>query len=90
MRAMPPKTVRALDGASTLFLAGGLLVMSPSGAFFAFCVAAVVVAPAAILGEGKGRLVAVLLLLGAIGLAAAQYPGFKSEQERYRQHSRSS
>ena len=90
MKAMPPKSVRALTVTAAVVLLIGFMVMSPSAAFLAFGLAALLTAPAAIFGSGKSRAVAVLLLLCALGLTAVKYPDFKSEQQRYRQHSRPS
>lgn len=84
MKAMQPASARALTGLAALTLLGGFLVMSPSGAFLAFCLAAVLAAFPAIFGAGKIRLFAVALLLGAAALAVNRYPDFHREQERYR------
>lgn len=85
MKGMSPESARALIGTAALLLLIGFMVMSPSAAFLAFGLAALLAAPAAILGSGKSRVVAALLLLGALGLAAARYPDFTAEQQQYRQ-----
>lgn len=84
MKAMQPASARALTGAGSLVLFVGLLVPSPSGAFLAYCLAALLYAVPAIFGSGKVRLITGILLLCAIGLAGAKYPDFKSEQDQYR------
>ncbi|MDI1320861.1 MAG: hypothetical protein PSW75_11820 [bacterium] len=89
MKALPPASSQALAGAAGLILLVGLLVMSPSGAFLTFGVAALPAAIAAVFGSGKSRLVASVLLLAAIYLAAGQYANFRAEQERYRQRAKS-
>ena len=84
MKAMQPASARALTGAATLLMFVGFLVPSPSGAFLAFCLTALVYAVPAIFGSGKVRLLAAILLLCSLGLAAGRYPDFQREQERYR------
>lgn len=82
---MQPTSARALIVTAILVIIGGFMIMSPSGAFFAFGLGALLAAFPAIFGTGRPRLIAVILLLGSIGLAARCYPDFRSEQERYRQ-----
>ena len=74
---------------AALILLVGLMVMSPSAAFLAFCLAALLSAIPAIFGTGKTRIVAAILLLCSAGLAANSYPDFKKEQEQYRQRTKS-
>ncbi len=88
MKAMQPASARALIVTGALVLLGGFLVPSPSGAFFAFCLAALLYAVPAVFGSGRIRLTAVILLLSSIVLAAGKYPDFKSEQDRYRQRTK--
>lgn len=85
MKAMQPASARALTSLAALTLLGGFLVMSPSAAFLAFCLAALFAAIPAIFGAGKIRLFAIALLLGAAALAANRYPDFRREQQRYRE-----
>jgi hypothetical protein len=85
MKAMQPASARALTVTATVVLFVGFLIPSPSGAFLAFGLAALLAVVPTIFGPGKMRLVAAVLLLCSIGLAANKYPNFKSEQERYRQ-----
>ena len=89
MKAMQPASTRALIVTAALFMLGGFLVMSPSGAFLAFGLAALLAAIPAIFGTGKIRIVAAILLLCSAGLAASSYPDFKKEQEQYRQRTKS-
>lgn len=84
MKTMQPASARALTVTAALVVLAGFMVMSPSGAFFAFCLAALLAVFPAIFGLGKTRLIAAVLLLCSIGLAANKYPDFRSEQERYR------
>ena len=84
MKAMQPASARALIITAALILLAGFMVLSPSGAFLAFCLAALLSAIPAIFGTGKIRLIAAALLLGAAALAVNRYPDFRSEQERYR------
>lgn len=85
MKTMQPASARALTSMAALIFLAGLMVMSPSAAFLAFCLAAILSAIPAIFGTGKTRIIAAVLLLGSIGLAARIYPEFRSEQEKYRQ-----
>lgn len=64
---------------------GGFMVMSPSAAFLAFCLTALLSAIPAVFGTGKTRLIAAALLLGSVVLAVNRYADFRREQERYRQ-----
>ena len=84
MKAMQPASARALTSTAALVILVGFIVMSPSGAFLAFCLAALLSAFPVIFGTGKTRIIAAVLLLCSIGLAARIYPEFRSEQERYR------
>lgn len=84
MKPIEPASARALTASAGLVLLGGFLVPSPSGAFFAFCLAALLTAFPVIFGTGKPRVIAAVLLLSSSLLAAGKYPDFKSEQERYR------
>jgi len=88
MKAMQPASARALTVTGALVLFGGFLVPSPSGAFFAFCLAALLYAVPAVFGAGKMRLIAAILLLCSLALTAAKYPDFKNEQDRYRQRTK--
>ncbi len=86
MKTMQPASARALTITAALIGLAGLMVMSPSGAFLAFCLATILALFPAIFGTGKIRLTAAVLLLCSIGLAVRIYPDFRSEQERYRKH----
>jgi len=85
MKALQPTSARALTVTAGLILLAGLMVMSPSAAFLAFCLAALVAAPPAFYGTGKIRLVAAALLLGAVLLAVGKYSAFRTDQQRYRE-----
>ena len=85
MKAMQPASARALTITAGLVMLIGFMVMSPSAAFLAFCLAALVAAPPAFYGTGKMRLVAAALLLGAVLLAVGKYPAFRTDQQRYRE-----
>ena len=87
---MSRESARALTGTATLVLFAGFLVPSPSGAFFAYGLAALLSAVPTILGTGRMRLIAAILLLCSVALAADKCPDFRSEQERYRQRSKAS
>ena len=88
MKAMQPASARALIVTAVLIVLAGLLVPSPSGAFLAFCLAALIVAYPAIFGPGKSRIIAAVLLLSSALLAAGKYPDFRSEQNHYRQRTK--
>jgi len=61
----------------------GLLIMSPSGSFFAYVLAALFAVAPAIFGTKKIRIFAIILLLVSIFLAVNKYPQFKSESDKY-------
>lgn len=88
MKAMQPASARALTVTATLVLFIGFLIPSPSGAFFACCLAALLYAVPAVFASGKMRIIAAVLLLCSIALAAGKYPEFKTEQDRYRQRAK--
>lgn len=85
MKAMLPASARALTVTAGLILLAGFMVLSPSGAFLAFCLAALVAAPPAFFGTGKMRLLAAALLIGAVLLAVGKYSAFRADQQRYRE-----
>lgn len=87
---MKASSARALIGLATMTLAVGFVILSPSGAFVSFLLAALLSVFPAIFGAGKLRGIAVVLLLISVWLAVGKYPDFKSEQERYRQRANNS
>jgi hypothetical protein len=89
MKAMQPASARALTITAALLVLIGLMVMSPSAAFLAFWLAAILAAFPTVFGVGKIRLIAAVLLLGSMGLAMGKYPEFRDELSRYRQHTHS-
>jgi hypothetical protein len=89
MKAMQPASARALTVTAVLVVGIGVMVMSPSAAFLAYGLATLLAVFPAVLGQGKIRIIAAILLLGSIGLAAGNYPDFKTEQQEYRQRTHS-
>lgn len=85
MKPMNPTSSRTLCWLGAVILMAGFMIPSPSGAFFAFGLAGLVTAVPTIFGTGRTRFMAAILLLSSAGLAAGQYPDFRSDQERYRQ-----
>ncbi len=83
---MKPGSARALTWFAAILIITGGMIISPSGAFFLFLVAALFVVFPAIFGSGRIRVAAAVLLLASICLAVSIYPDFKSEQKRYRKH----
>jgi membrane protein implicated in regulation of membrane protease activity len=90
MKQMKPVSARALTWLAAILIIIGGMILSPSGAFFLFLVAALVVVAPAIFGTGRIRVAATVLLLVSICLAVNIYPDFKSDQERYRNHMKKS
>jgi len=88
MKAMQPASARALTVVASLILFIGFLVPSPSGSFFACGLAAVLYAIPAVFGSGRMRLFAAVLFLCSLALAAAKYPDFRNDQDRYRQRAK--
>lgn len=72
----------ALNWFAAILLGLGLLMMSPSGSFLVFVLAALFAAAPAIFGTKRIRIAALILLLAAIILAASQYPEFQNERHR--------
>lgn len=80
---MKKESASALAWFAAILLFAGWLVMSPSGAFAIFVLAALFAAVPAIFGSKKTRVVAAILLLVSILFAAIKHPEFKSEQDRF-------
>ncbi len=89
MKAMQPVSARALTITAALVVLIGFMVGSPSAAFLAFCLAALLAAIPAIFGAGKFRLVPAILLLCSVALAVDKYPDFRTDQEHYRRQTHS-
>ena len=81
---MKKESANALALFAAILLLAGWLVMSPSGAFALFVLAALFAAFPAIFSQKKTRIVAAVLLLVSILFAVSKYPEFRSEQERFR------
>lgn len=89
MKRMKTSTARTLTWlAASLVVVGGI-IMSPSGAFFSFTLAALVALFPAVFADGKVRIVAVILFFVSIGLSVDRYSEFKHEQIIYRKLSTS-
>ncbi|MCL5669403.1 MAG: hypothetical protein M1392_05415 [Gammaproteobacteria bacterium] len=80
---MKKESASALAWFAAVLLLAGWLVMSPSGAFAIFVLAALFAAVPAIFGSKKTRIIAAILFLVSILFAAIKYPEFKSEQDRF-------
>lgn len=78
---MKNSTASTLIWLTVILLVLGLLIMSPSGSFFAFVPAALSAIAPAFSGSKKMRIVAVVLLSGSILLASVKYPDFQKEQK---------
>jgi hypothetical protein len=85
------KSAGALAGFSAILLGIGLLALSPSGGFLLMILAAVSAVLPLAYGTKATRVVALVLLIAASGLAIRFYPDFRNEQrgivERAKQHS---
>ncbi|MDP1758465.1 MAG: hypothetical protein Q8K77_01540 [Thermodesulfovibrionales bacterium] len=80
---MKKESSNALAWFAAILLFVGLLIMSPSGAFALFVLAALFAAFPAIFSQKKTRIIAAVLLLVSILLAVSRYPEFRSEQDRF-------
>lgn len=87
---MKKESADALAWFAAVLLFVGLLIMSPSGAFALFALAALFAAFPAIFGSKKTRIVAAILLLISVLLAVSRYPEFRSEQDRFRSRAKNS
>lgn len=85
---MQTKSVSALLWLALIVILLGLVVMSPSGAFALFALAAIFAAFPAALGSKRPRIFALLLLLVSLGLAANSYPAFRQEGNAYSQRAK--
>jgi len=83
---MKPESARAFACVSAIFILVGLLVMSPSGAFASFGIAALLVIAPAAFGKKRVRVVSILLLIGSLVLAISYYPAYERERNRLKQH----
>ena len=81
---MKKESANALALFAAILLLAGWLVMSPSGAFALFVLAALFAAFPAIFSQKKTRIIAAVLLLVSILFAVSKYPEFRNEQERFR------
>jgi membrane protein implicated in regulation of membrane protease activity len=80
---MKNTSANALTWFAAILLFLGLLLMSPSGSFFIYVLAALFALAPAIFGTKKIRIFAIGLLLASIFLAVNKYPEFKSESDKY-------
>ncbi len=86
MKPMNAASGRTLTWLAAILLVAGGMVMSASGAFFLFVAAAVCAGFPALLGTGKMRVAASVLLLLSLVLAVSHFENFKNDQNRYRKH----
>ena len=63
-------------------------MLSPTGSFAVFVLAALFAAAPVLFGKKKVRIIAIILLLAAIILAASQYPEFQKERARFSKRSK--
>ncbi|MGE5385778.1 MAG: hypothetical protein ACM3SV_07810 [Betaproteobacteria bacterium] len=82
---MKPESARALAWTAGILILLGLVIMSPTGAFTLFLLAAIGAAFPAVFGHKRPRITAIILCLCALALAAAYYPAFQQEHEAYSQ-----
>ncbi len=85
---MKNSTASTLIWLTVILLVLGLLIMSPSGSFFVFVLAALAALAPIFSGSKKIRIAAVLLLSASILLASVKYPEFRKEQKRIEKQSR--
>lgn len=76
---MKNTSASALTWFAAILLFIGLLLMSPSGSFFVYIMAALFVVAPALLGTKNIRIAAIILLLASIFLVVFTYPKFKNE-----------
>lgn len=77
---MKNSSASALTWFAAILLFIGLLILSPSGSFLVFILAALFAAAPAIFGTKKMRIAAITLLIASILLAAGKYPEFQNER----------
>ena len=74
------RSANAFAGLSAILVVVGLLVLSPSAGFLLMVVAAVCALLPLALGAKATRVVGLVLLIAASGLALKFYPDFRNEQ----------
>ena len=80
---MKNNSASALTWFAAIIIFIGLLMLSPSGSFGVYILAALFASAPAIFGAKKIRIAAIILLLASIFLAVNKYPEFQSERDKY-------
>lgn len=80
-----PKTTKTFVWAASIIFLLGMMIMSPTGSFFLYSVAALFAVIPTIFGAKKTRIVAVVILAVSIALLVATYPKFSAEMTKYRE-----
>lgn len=81
---MNPKSASTLVWAAAAATLIGLIIMSPSGQFFSFLVAAILATAPGLFGPKRVRIAAGVILAFSIAFACKGYPAFHKEMGDYR------
>jgi hypothetical protein len=85
---MKPESARALVWVAGVLIMLGLVVMSPTGAFALFSLAALSAVIPTVFGRKVPRIIAAALLIASLALAATYYSSFEREREAYAQRAK--
>lgn len=81
---MNPKSAKALVGAAVISIVLGMVVLSPSGSFLLWALAALSAAVPTNFGTKGSRVAGAVILAASLALAAATYPKYAAEMGRHR------
>jgi membrane protein implicated in regulation of membrane protease activity len=85
---MKPESARALLWTTCILIVLAFIIMSPTGAFALFALAAVCAAVPSVFASKWSRVISLVLLIASIALAASAYPAFRREREAYMQRAK--
>jgi membrane protein implicated in regulation of membrane protease activity len=85
---MKPESAKALAWTAAILVVLASMILSPSGAFALFVLAAVFAAIPSIFASKRPRIISIALLAISIALAVNFYPAFTREREAYAQRAK--
>ncbi|HAR46006.1 MAG: hypothetical protein A2X56_08250 [Nitrospirae bacterium GWC2_57_13] len=85
---MKPASAKALVWTAAVLIVLGMMILSPSGAFALFSLAALCAAIPAAFGSKRPRIIAAVLLVLSLALGASYYAAFKKESKAYSQRAK--
>ncbi len=85
---MKPESARALVWTACILMVLAFIIMSPTGAFALFSLAALCAAVPSVFASKWSRVISMVLLIASIALAASSYPAFTRERDTYMQRAK--